>query len=265
MLSRWGWRFAGKALAEHGSVLPFCSLPLAQPRGGLVRGWSFAGKAPAEHGSALPSAPSLWRSQGEGWGGVGLLLGRPLPSMARHYRLLPPFGAAKGRVGEGLAFRWEGPCRAWLGTTVCSLPLAQPRGGLRTGWSFAGKAPAEHGSALPSAPSLWRSQGEGWGGVGLSLGTPLPSMARHDGAAVLWPLSRLRERGWGEGAFAGKALPSSALPYPQLLRASWAAISIASLDSWNTRRPNSGRIASRWSNTSDWVRSYCAQAVGAKQ
>ena len=37
-------------------------------------GLVFAGKPPAEHGSALRSAPSLSRSEGEGWGGVELVL-----------------------------------------------------------------------------------------------------------------------------------------------------------------------------------------------
>ena len=77
------------------------------------------------------------------------MLVMPLPSMARHYAVLPPFRVAKGRAGEGLA--------------------------------FAGNAPAEHGSALRCAPSLSRSEGEGWGGVCFSLVKPLPSMARHYG------------------------------------------------------------------------------------
>ena len=35
----------------------------------------------------------------------------------------------------------------------------------------------------------------------------------------------------------------------------------APLGCWNTRRPNSGRIASRWSKMSDWIASYCVHAT----
>ena len=86
--------------------------------------WAWAGifgKAPTEHGSALPGGPL----------GLGLAsLGRPLPSMARHYR----------EALSGLGWhRWGTLCRAWFGTT----------GRPSRAWAgIAGEGSAEHGSAL---------------------------------------------------------------------------------------------------------------------
>gem|GEM_PF-4099109 len=58
---------------------------------------------------------------------------------------------------------------------------------------------ARHYSFKPLS-RLWE---RGWGEGSFSLVKPLPSMARH---YSFKPLSRLRERGWGEGSFfAGKA------------------------------------------------------------
>ena len=136
---------------------PGC-LPLAGGQGegrGGVGFWSFTGKASAEHGSALHLAASLW-SQAKGRAGegvaVGALPGRPLPSMARHYAWLPPFGRrARGGLGRGWLLRLyrESLCRAWLGTTGPS-PVYGRGVGVRAAFG-----------ALP---------------VG-----PLPSMARHYG------------------------------------------------------------------------------------
>ncbi len=99
----------------------FLALPV-QSRATL--GCGITGRASAEHGSALHFAPSLSRSEEEGWGGVGFGSGRAepcsagalpgelLPSMARHY-ISPPFRAAKGAWG-GVGFgsgRAE-PCSA---------------------------------------------------------------------------------------------------------------------------------------------------------
>ena len=158
-------------------------------------GWSITGKASAEHGSALRSAPSLCRRQG-GRAGEGLALrlhvwpasrlmplpqgplrgggshvepsharlGRSsvklLPSMARHYALLPPFAAGKGRAGEGLALRLHAQPASRL------MPL--PQGPLRGG----GKpCRAEPCSAEAFPVKL------------------LPSMARHYEVAIRCPCS----------------------------------------------------------------------------
>ena len=41
--------------------------------------------------------------------------------------------------------------------------------------------------------------------------------------------------------------------YSAATRCCCATLNIASLEAWNTRSPKAGRIASRWSNTSDCV------------
>ena len=99
-------------------------------------------RSSAEHGSALRLAPSLW-PQAEGRVGEGLAVeaspGTPLPSIARHYAWLPPFGRRpRGGLGRGWLLRLhrERPCRAWLGTTPGSLPLAAGRGEGRGGVGF---------------------------------------------------------------------------------------------------------------------------------
>ncbi len=58
-------------------------------------------------------APSLSRSEGEGWGGVGFcpcraepcsagaLPGKPLPTMARHYRFASSLSRSEGKGGDG--------------------------------------------------------------------------------------------------------------------------------------------------------------------
>ena len=161
---------------------------------GEGEGWegcffALAWKASAEHGSALPLVPSLSHGEGEGWGG-------------------------------GLScFGWESLCRAWLGTTACALPFAWRRGGLGgVLFALAGKASAEHGSALPLVPSLSHGEGEGWEGCFLLwLGKLLPSMARH---YRLCPPFRMAKGRVGEGCFfalAGKASAEhgSALPVQQ--------------------------------------------------
>ena len=100
-------------------------------------------------------APSLWRSQGEGWGGV--LLGccscscscscwpASFAAYATPTALPPPFCAAKGRVGERSFWTVAvavAVALAAVGSLVsrltplpqaCPLPLAQPRGGLGRG------------------------------------------------------------------------------------------------------------------------------------
>jgi len=148
-----------------------------KPRGGLGRGWFLGPYRESPCRAWLGTTPGflpLATGQGGGWEGlaVGVLPGRPLPSMARHYARPPPFGRRP---------------RGGLGGVGC--------------WGFTGKASAEHGSALQAAPLPFT--GEGLGGFGALPGGPLPSMARHYGP----PLSRLRERGWGEGGF--WALPVS--------------------------------------------------------
>gem|GEM_PF-5969212 len=135
------------------------------------------------------TAPSLSRSEGEGWGGGSFTAsvlsqasrfaplpqradasrGKPLPSMARHYI--------------------DALCRAWLGATLT--PFAERGSALHEALCRA--------SLGTTAPSLSRSEGEGWGGVSCtasvmslasmftplpqradaSPGKPLPSMARH--------------------------------------------------------------------------------------
>ena len=104
------------------------------------------------------------------------LPGRPLPSMARHYtpslsppaehgsalHPLPPFRVAKGRAGEGLALRRLRLRQQGTAATKSSSCSAEPC-----------SAQALPGRPLPSMarhypPSLSRSEGEDWGGVGSS-------------------------------------------------------------------------------------------------
>ncbi len=94
----------------------------ASPRSRLAstwmrtRGGRIAGKASAEHGSALHGfggiAAKSSRIHLDAHRGGDGLLGKPLPSMARHYRGLP-FAQRRGRLGRG-AVRVE-PSHAWLG------------------------------------------------------------------------------------------------------------------------------------------------------
>ena len=115
-------------------------------------------------------APSLWRSQGEGWGGVGFS---------------PPDAAVASRLTPLLRVTVNAPCRAWLGTTLLLPPFGKAKGRVGEGlafrrlmqlWLRGSRRPhTRRERPLPSmawhyavAPSLWRSQGEGWGGVGFS-------------------------------------------------------------------------------------------------
>ncbi len=168
---------ADNAPAEHGSALPllpppFCvakgrageglafvafQAPLASRLTPLLRGWWIAEKAPAEHGSALPLLlPPFCVAKGRAGEGLAFVafqrcwlrglrrfyraggwLGKPLPSMARHYRFCPSLLRSKG---EG-----------WGGVGFCGLSalLASRLTPLLRGWWITGKASAEHGSALP--------------------------------------------------------------------------------------------------------------------
>ena len=164
-------------------------------------------------------APSLCRRQGEGRGGGGFEASctasvavyaaptravawsgrpcraepcsagafpvRPLPSMARHYGLPPPFAEGKGRAGEGAALG--------LHARPASRFTPLPQGPLR----------GREGHVEPSHARLGRSS------VKL-----LPSMARH---YALPPPFAAGEGRAGEGSALGlHARPASRLtPLPQ--------------------------------------------------
>ena len=246
-----GSSLADSAPAAHGSALPllpppFCvakgrageglafvafQAPLASRLTPLLRGWWIAGEASAEHGSALPLLlPPFCVAKGRAGEGLAFVafqrcwlrglrrfyraggwLGKPLPSMARHYRFCPLPCAAGGGEGwggggfcglsgaagfaayaapTGLVDGLESPCRAWLGTTA-------------------------------SGPSLLRSKGEGWGGVGfcgLSGATGFAAYAASTGlvdglespcrawlgtTASAPSLLRSKGEGWGGVGFCG--------------------------------------------------------------
>ncbi len=165
----------GKPLPSMARHYRCCSLPFAQQRGGLGRGW------------LLRSFERCWLRGLRRSHRAGGWFGKPLPSMARHYRCSLPFAQQRGGLGRGWLLRsfercWlRGLSRSytadgWLGKPqpsmarhyrCCSLPFAQQRRGLGRGW------------LLRSFERCWlrglrRSYtADGW------LGKPLPSMARH--------------------------------------------------------------------------------------
>ena len=96
-----------KGRAGEGLAFVAFQAPLSSRLTPLLQGWWMAWKAPAEHGSALPLLPPPLRRRRRGGLGRGWLLwpfrrrwlrglrrsyraggwlGKPLPSMARHYR-----------------------------------------------------------------------------------------------------------------------------------------------------------------------------------
>src|SRR5690606_5458436 len=102
--------------------------------------------------SRSAAAPSLWRSQGEGWGGVG----SAAPVEPSHARLEP---------------HRESLCRAWLGTTFC--PGLWPRRAMATNIADSGNSPAE-----PCAHDLWPSP-PGWAAATLArFSSPVPNDAQ---------------------------------------------------------------------------------------
>ena len=175
-------RCAGKASAEHGSALPLLP-PLPCAAG---EGWGGVGFGPSRPAGSWRVLFLQMRREGPCRSWLGTTASAP--SLAQ-----------QGRAGEGVALglsrpagsrrvlflrvRRESPCRSWLGTTAFPPPL-RSRGGLGRGWPWAfrvltvcgvccscrcaGKASAEHGSALPLLLPPLRSRGRV--GEGLALG-----------------------------------------------------------------------------------------------
>jgi len=110
----------GEAPAEHGSALRRCSLPLAKPGGGLGRGVAFGLFRRCQLRGLRCSHKAgrhCWRSPCRAWLGTT--------------PLLPPFGEAKGRAGEGLAFGLFRRCqlrglRLRSGFSCCGLRNRRP-------------------------------------------------------------------------------------------------------------------------------------------
>ncbi len=179
-----GWGLTGKASAEHGSALleakptPSQPPPWLRQRGG-------AKARPRRRTQRSRLAPSLSRSEGEGWGGVAF----------------DPVEPSHARLGPCR----ESVCRAWLGTTQNqpppNLPLATPKG--------RGKAWLRYRTRRSCvAPSLSRSEGEGWGGVAFD--RVEPSHAR------LGPYRESVCRAWlGTTRSKTNPLPTSPLLTPQ--------------------------------------------------
>gem|GEM_PF-1920554 len=160
------------------------------------------------------SAPSLLRSKGEGWGGVGFCglsgaagfaayaaptglvdgLESPCRAWLGTTASAPPFCVAKGRVGEGLAL------------TAFQVPLASRLTPLLRGWWIAEKAPAEHGSALPLLPPPF-CVAKGRVGEGLAFAAFQAPLASR-----LTPLLQGWWMAWKAPAEHGSALPLLPLP-----------------------------------------------------
>ena len=143
----------GEAPAEHGSALRRCSLPLAKRGGGVGRGVAFGLFRRCQ-------LRGLRRSHK-----AGRHCGRsPCRAWLGTTPLLPPFGEARGRAGEGGGF-WA--FQALPASRLTLLPQSWP--------ALLAKPLPSMARHYAVAPSLWRSQGEGWGGVGFWAFQALPA------------------------------------------------------------------------------------------
>gem|GEM_PF-5009282 len=134
-----GGRIAGKAFAEHGSALrgsrgiaaKSSRIHLDAHRGGtdcwesLCRAWLGTTRLRGHRREVVSHPPGCAL-------GVDGLLGKPLPSMARHYTASGASPRSRHastwmRTGGGTDC-WESLCRAWPGTTAASLSRSEGEG-----------------------------------------------------------------------------------------------------------------------------------------